>query len=145
MADLRKHERIHTGEKPHTCDHCDRTFADPSALRKHERRHLQVSAPQQHFRCLGCDKTFQKEEAFFKHANSLHPSAKCPGKPSNLVEDAFSEQAVVRFAFACFGKGCTFILRCLQCKVTLDNSLHLKSHLENPLCQGPVYVKVRLS
>eukprot|EP00299_Pterocystis_sp_00344_P015615 c7809_g1_i1.p3 GENE.c7809_g1_i1~~c7809_g1_i1.p3 ORF type:complete len:152 (-),score=26.42 c7809_g1_i1:81-536(-) len=38
---MRKHARIHTKERPHTCDFegCDKSYTDKSALTKHKRVH----------------------------------------------------------------------------------------------------------
>ncbi|XP_053342634.1 zinc finger protein 572-like [Clarias gariepinus] len=66
-GNLVTHERAHSGSKPFICRQCGRAFAHGSNLRAHQRVHT----GEKPFHCSLCDKTFAWYYPFKKHL-SLH-------------------------------------------------------------------------
>ena len=60
---LKKHERIHTGEKLFHCKICPKKFNDSSNLRKHEKIHKDAKQ----FQCSSCEKSFRRSSALLFH------------------------------------------------------------------------------
>lgn len=55
-----------SGEKPFSCPHCNRAFADRSNLRAHLQTHSDVKK----YQCKNCSKTFSRMSLLHKHEES---------------------------------------------------------------------------
>ena len=60
------HEKRHTEEKPHKCNHCEAAFLDRPDLTKHERIHTGENP----FKCTQCGKCFRRGCHLKQHART---------------------------------------------------------------------------
>lgn len=69
---FKSHMKVHSGEKPFKCNHCELSFARCHDLKRHEKIHNKCVASQNI--CNLCGKTFSRPDALNRHKkfNSCH-------------------------------------------------------------------------
>ncbi|XP_052893964.1 zinc finger protein 660-like [Anopheles moucheti] len=99
MSHLNDHELIHSNEKPHKCNHCERSFRQKQQLKVHTYQHF--GKP---FQCTYCDMAYTSPSRLQAHVNKHHPRREqtCAnksgfgtvGETSTVLQPDFGDKAV---------------------------------------------------
>eukprot|EP01119_Soliformovum_irregulare_P002577 TRINITY_DN12822_c0_g1_i1.p1 TRINITY_DN12822_c0_g1~~TRINITY_DN12822_c0_g1_i1.p1 ORF type:complete len:490 (-),score=53.55 TRINITY_DN12822_c0_g1_i1:128-1504(-) len=89
QANMRRHQKLHTGEKPYACiqEGCGKSFARKYDLKVHTRIHTKEKPYECKF--AGCDRTFSRVSSLREHERNVHNVGK-KGKSESAIIISYS-------------------------------------------------------